>query len=64
MRKPFFRRAGLVIGVAAFFVAVPSATAQEEGRITVAGEADVRVVPDEVVLTLGVETDDLDLQAA
>lgn len=38
--------------------------AQEERRITVTGDADVRVVPDEVVLTLGVETDDLDLTAA
>lgn len=45
-------------------LAVPDAPAQEDRRITVAGEADVRVVPDEVVLNLGVETDDLDLAVA
>jgi hypothetical protein len=59
------RVAGL--GFALFAVAllaVPDAHAQEDRRITVTGEADVRVVPDEVVLTLGVETDDLDLAAA
>lgn len=32
--------------------------------ITVTGEADVRVVPDEVILTLGVETWDKNLEAA
>ena len=32
--------------------------------ITVTGEAEVRVVPDEVVLTLGVETNNKDLKAA
>lgn len=32
--------------------------------VTVTGEAEVRVVPDEVVLTLGVETNDKDLKAA
>jgi hypothetical protein len=37
---------------------------QDESRITVTGDAEVRVVPDEVVLTLGVETNDLDLTAA
>jgi uncharacterized protein YggE len=54
---------GLAVLAAAMFVA-PVAHAQEDRRITVTGEADVRVVPDEVVLTLGVETDDLDLSAA
>ena len=37
---------------------------EQERRITVTGDAEVRVVPDEVVLTLGVETNDLDLTAA
>ncbi len=64
MRKAPYRRLVPVVGLAAILVAAPFATGQEEGRITVTGEADVRVVPDEVVLTLGVETDDLDLQAA
>ncbi|MBI1877111.1 MAG: SIMPL domain-containing protein [Chloroflexi bacterium] len=36
----------------------------EPGVITVTGEAEVRVVPDEVVLTLGVETWDEDLKYA
>jgi uncharacterized protein len=34
------------------------------GKITVSGQAEVRVVPDEVVLTLGVETNDLSLAVA
>lgn len=50
--------------LAVALLAVPDAPAQEDRRITVAGEADVRVVPDEVVLNLGVETDDLDLTVA
>lgn len=58
-------RLGLgLAAMAALLILAPEARAQEEGRITVTGEADVRVVPDEVVLTLGVETDDLDLAAA
>lgn len=40
-------------------------SAQPEARvITVTGDAEVRVVPDEVVLTLGVETLDVELDAA
>ena len=35
-----------------------------EGQITVTGEAEVKVVPDEVVLTLGVETYNKDLALA
>ena len=34
------------------------------GKITVSGQAEVRVVPDEVVVTLGVETNDLSLAVA
>lgn len=40
---------------------------QEQARqrvITVTGEAEVRVVPDEVILTLGVETSNADLETA
>ena len=37
---------------------------QEPGLITVTGDAEVRVVPDEVILTLGVETWDKNLQVA
>ena len=50
-------------------VGLPSASlaGQQEpdaGRITVTGDAEVRVVPDEVVLMLGVETNDLNLTTA
>ncbi len=37
---------------------------QEPRLITVSGDADVRVVPDEVIITLGVETWDKDLNVA
>jgi len=36
----------------------------EPGLVTVTGDADVRVVPDQVVLTLGIETSDASLEAA
>ncbi len=64
-RHMLLRICGLVMAaVVAGAANVPESLAQEERRITVTGDADVRVVPDEVVLTLGVETDDLDLAAA
>lgn len=57
--KPFIVAAaiGLVSLVAA---------AQEESRrtISVSGDAEVRVAPDEVILTLGIETSDMDLNTA
>ncbi len=40
------------------------AVSQEPRRITVSGEAEVRVVPDEVILTLGIETWDKNLETA
>jgi uncharacterized protein YggE len=43
---------------------VPASGGPEERIISVSGEAEVRVVPDEVVITLGVETYDADLNAA
>lgn len=52
----------LTILVVAAVVPVPMQA--EGGRINVTGEADVRVVPDEVVLTLGVETWDKDMAVA
>ncbi|MBT8479790.1 MAG: SIMPL domain-containing protein, partial [Gemmatimonadetes bacterium] len=64
-RRLLLRTAGLSFALfVVALLATPNAHAQEDRRITVTGEADVRVVPDEVVLTLGVETDDLDLAAA
>jgi uncharacterized protein YggE len=48
--------------------AIPAAAAQpahpERDSVSVTGEAEVRVVPDEVVLRVGVETGDKDLGAA
>jgi uncharacterized protein YggE len=64
-RHALSRSGGLSLAVFAVALMVtPVASAQEDRRITVTGEADVRVVPDEVVLTLGVETDDMNLAAA
>lgn len=41
------------------------AVAQDVGRsITVSGEAEVRVIPDEVILTLGIQTSDPELDVA
>jgi uncharacterized protein YggE len=44
--------------------AAPGSTQPAARLITVTGDAEVRVVPDEVVLTLGVETQNLELDAA
>jgi uncharacterized protein YggE len=44
--------------------AAPHAQSAEPRLITVTGDADVRVVPDEVILTLGVETWDENLDVA
>jgi uncharacterized protein len=61
----------VVIGIAALVAVVALAAwtdnppaAQETRRISVTGEAEVRVAPDEVILTLGVETWDKDLDLA
>jgi len=45
-------------------VAAEPTQAAEPGSITVTGEAEVKVVPDEVILNLGVETSDLNLTVA
>ena len=44
----------MVFGITAW--AQDPAEAEETGQISVTGEAEIRVVPDEVILTLGVET--------
>ncbi len=45
--------------------ATPAASkSPDPGLVTVTGDAEVRVIPDQVVLTLGVETKDLDLEVA
>ena len=61
------RRLGLVLAVATVLLASPPALAADPPPprlITVNGEAQVRVVPDEVEITLGIETVDLDLAKA
>lgn len=57
----------LVAGLLLAAVIVPFgsiAAQQNSGQITVTGEAEVRVVPDEVILTLGVETWDKSIVTA
>jgi uncharacterized protein len=61
----------MMTGICAFVLAMVfmfpfSATAEvkEPRLITVSGDAEVRVVPDEVVFTIGVETSGADLEAA
>jgi uncharacterized protein YggE len=58
----------LILGVALIYStcawAGEPSMSQEPRLITVTGDAEVRVVPDEVILTLGVETWDKDLGVA
>lgn len=51
-----------VLGISGWSQAQPAST--ETRTVTVTGEAEVRVVPDEVLLTLGVETWDKNLETA
>jgi hypothetical protein len=53
----------LILALSAWTEQVPSGSAAPR-TVTVTGEAEVRVVPDEVILTLGVETWDKDLGRA
>jgi uncharacterized protein YggE len=57
------RRAVLFLCLGLFFAPGPSA-GEGPRTVTASGDAEIRVVPDEVILTLGVETDDLDLGVA
>ena len=52
----------VVFGITAW--AQDPSGAEETGQISVAGEAEIRVVPDEVILTLGVETWDKNMAIA
>jgi uncharacterized protein YggE len=54
----------LVVTVSVPWISLHGQIPEDESRITVTGDAEVRVVPDEVILTLGVETNDMDLTAA
>lgn len=60
-------KTGLLIGILVFVMMplISSPVQAEEDRvINVTGDAEVRVVPDEVVITLGVETDDMKIDVA
>ena len=61
-------RASAVLAGTALLVSVIAAEAQgtnaQTRQVTVNGEAEVQVVPDLVVLTLGIETSNMDLMAA
>lgn len=58
-------RALEIFGVVTVLSSSPVVAAEVAPRtISTAGEADVKVVPDEVTLTLGVETNDKDLETA
>ena len=63
MREKIFQVIGVisvlcmvVFGMTAWTQDQGEAKAEEGGQISVTGEAEIRVVPDEVILTLGVET--------
>lgn len=59
------RRVGTLAAVALFATSALVADDAGEARtVTVNGDAEIRVVPDEVVLTVGVETFNLDLTSA
>ncbi len=63
--RPIFRRALFAIVIVAMsLIAVPGVSAQQNRTISVTGSAEVRVVPDEVMLTLGIQTNDKDLKTA
>ena len=54
-----------ILGVMTVLSAAPAVAVEVGPRtISTSGEADVKVVPDEVTLTLGVETSDKDLETA
>ena len=58
-------RALVILGVVSVLSAAPAVATEVAPRtISTSGEADVKVVPDEVTLTLGVETSDKDLEIA
>lgn len=55
----------MVLAVALSLVSlVGHAQSESQRTISVSGDAEVRVVPDEVILALGVETSNVDLEAA
>jgi hypothetical protein len=54
----------LILALSAWTGTPQAETDKEPGYITVSGDAEVRVVPDEVLLTLGVETCDEELGTA
>lgn len=63
MRTPVVLAAALALALAAP-AAAQMAASDSRRTITVTGEAEVRVPPDEVIVSLGVETFDADMQRA
>lgn len=56
---------GLVVVIASLSILpVLPVQADDDRLITVTGDAEVRVVPDEVIITLGIETSDKDIEKA
>ena len=54
---------GLMVVVASLSI-LPVQASEDRRLITVTGDAEVRVVPDEVVITVGIETSDEDIEKA
>ncbi len=53
-----------ISAVVSFLAVVPVIADETERRVTATGQAEVRVAPDEVLLTLGVESFELELEEA
>src|SRR5579872_1405627 len=53
----------LALGISIFLASVHG-LASAQGRITVKGEAEVKVVPDQVLYALSVQTNDMDIDKA
>ena len=54
----------VILALAAWTGLAAEPTSQAPRTVTVTGDAEMRVVPDEVVLTLGVETNDKSMETA
>lgn len=59
-----FRLSCLFLALTLAFSCYAQTEAQDKRLVTVTGDAEVKVVPDEVIITLGVETDNKELNVA
>ena len=71
MKEKVFQAIGVIsvlslvlFGITAWTQDQAEAETKESGQVSVTGEAEIRVVPDEVILTLGVETWNKNMQIA